>query len=91
MRERNASSLSFSDVACRLLVALATAKCCPGTGWLQRHQSSLTRSLVSASSFDEEMDLDSATATELRNAYASMDVPLHPRLEQELLLRSQTL
>lgn len=75
---------------CRLLVALATAKCCPGTGWLAQHQASLTKSLASASSMDDEtdIDLDSATAMELRQAYASMDVPLSPSLEQELMLRS---
>jgi len=73
----------------KLLVALATAKCCPGTGWLAQHQASLTKSLASASSMDDEdLDLDSATAMELRNAYASMDVPLSPSLEQELMLRS---
>jgi len=37
---------------------------------------------------ETDIDLDSATAMELRQAYASMDVPLSPSLEQELMLRS---
>ena len=72
-------------------MALATAKCCPGTGWLAQHQASLTRSLTSASKDsldDEDMDLDPATAMELRNAYASMNARLSSDLEQELMLRS---
>ena len=71
----------------RLLMALATAKCCPSVAWLQHQQASLSRSLA-ATNLREEEGLDAATAAELRTAYATWKVPLSSELQSQLAQRA---
>jgi hypothetical protein len=46
----------------KLLVALATARCCPSPGWLARQQETLARALAG----DESDVLDAETAAQVR-------------------------